>query len=162
MKGWCVQVYDTVALRVVVSDGEGPGAPDPIMTCYRLPPVAYRLWRRVLAEYDDYITRPKGSGYKSIHLAVIGPNGVPLEVQVCRPPYPLTCPRPSCTAASVLVFVALLCYAPCPCQSVCAFSVCLWCGTWSVPRHRGACLSVPLRRPLWSRARLLAAVWSTS
>lgn len=79
-------MYDTVALRVVVSDAEGPGAPDPIMTCYRIPPVAYRLWRRVPAEYDDYITSPKGSGYKSIHLAVIGPCGVPLEVQARPPP----------------------------------------------------------------------------
>eukprot|EP00892_Ulva_mutabilis_P008840 jgi/Ulvmu1/6328/UM029_0036.1 len=76
------QVYDSFALRVVVSDGDGPAAPDPIMTCYRIPPVAYRLWSRVQAEYDDYITRPKGSGYRSIHLAVLGPGGVPLEVQV--------------------------------------------------------------------------------
>lgn len=83
-----VQVYDSVALRVVVSDADWPGAPDPIMTCYRIPPVAYRLWQRVQTEYDDYITRPKGSGYKSIHLAVIGPSGVPLEVQARTPPPP--------------------------------------------------------------------------
>ena len=33
-------------------------------------------------EYDDYIINPKRSGYQSLHTAVKGPGGVPMEVQI--------------------------------------------------------------------------------
>ena len=42
----------------------------------------HRLWRKVGGEYDDYIVNPKQSGYQSLHTAVKGPGGVPMEVQI--------------------------------------------------------------------------------
>ena len=42
----------------------------------------HRLWRKVGGEYDDYIINPKRSGYQSLHTAVRGPGGVPIEVQI--------------------------------------------------------------------------------
>ena len=42
----------------------------------------HRLWRKVGGEYDDYIINPKRSGYQSLHTAVMGPGGVPIEVQI--------------------------------------------------------------------------------
>jgi hypothetical protein len=42
----------------------------------------HRLFRRVAGEEDDYIAQPKPSGYQSLHTAVIGPGGVPMEVQM--------------------------------------------------------------------------------
>lgn len=76
------QVYDARALRVVVDDGQGMREREAIAACYRLQPAVHRLWRRISGEEDDYITQPKGSGYKSLHTAVIGPGGVPMEIQI--------------------------------------------------------------------------------
>ena len=42
----------------------------------------HQLWREVGGENDDYIVNPKRSGYQSLHTAVRGPGGVPMEVQI--------------------------------------------------------------------------------
>ncbi len=76
------EVYDVRALRVVVDDHEGASEREAIEICYKVLPVVHRLWRRVPGEEDDYITVPKPSGYQSLHTAVIGPGGIPMEVQI--------------------------------------------------------------------------------
>eukprot|EP00887_Chlorella_sp_A99_P008297 scaffold12.g8297.t1 len=77
-----LEVYDARALRVVVSDDGGRREAEAIATCYRLLPTVHRLYRRVPGEEDDYIVQPKGSGYQSLHTAVVGPGGVPMEIQI--------------------------------------------------------------------------------
>lgn len=67
------QVYDVRALRVIV-----PGARD----CYSALGVVHDLWEPIPKEFDDYISRPKGNHYQSLHTAVIGPGGRTLEVQI--------------------------------------------------------------------------------
>ena len=67
------QVYDVRALRVIV-----PAAPD----CYSVLGVVHDLWEPIPKEFDDYISRPKGNNYQSLHTAVIGPGGRTLEVQI--------------------------------------------------------------------------------
>ena len=67
------ELYDLRALRVLVDD---------VPTCYAVLGLVHALWLPVPSEFDDYIARPKPNGYRSLHTAVIGPDGKTLEVQI--------------------------------------------------------------------------------
>jgi GTP pyrophosphokinase len=67
------EVYDVRALRVIVPD---------VKDCYTVLGVVHNLWQPLPREFDDYISRPKGNMYQSLHTAVIGPGGRTLEVQI--------------------------------------------------------------------------------
>ncbi|KAK9818140.1 hypothetical protein WJX72_007743 [[Myrmecia] bisecta] len=76
------KIYDARALRVVVDDEGGAKHQEAVQACYDLLSTVRRLWRPVQGETDDYIQNPKPSGYQSLHAAVIGPGGVPMEIQI--------------------------------------------------------------------------------
>ncbi|WP_213437546.1 MULTISPECIES: RelA/SpoT family protein [Lysobacteraceae] len=67
------ELYDLRAVRVLVDD---------VPACYAVLGVVHALWLPVPAEFDDYIARPKRNDYRSLHTAVIGPEGKTLEVQI--------------------------------------------------------------------------------
>lgn len=67
------ELYDIRAVRVLVGD---------IAQCYAALGVVHQLWVPVPQEFDDYIAKPKGNNYRSLHTAVIGPEGRTLEVQI--------------------------------------------------------------------------------
>jgi GTP pyrophosphokinase len=67
------ELYDVRAVRVLVSD---------VATCYAALGVVHQLWLPIPTEFDDYIARPKGNDYRSLHTALIGPGGRALEVQI--------------------------------------------------------------------------------
>lgn len=76
MRGKDVQferLYDIRAVRVIVKD---------VRECYTVLGVVHDLWVPVEGEFDDYIASPKGNDYRSLHTAVLGPEGKTLEVQV--------------------------------------------------------------------------------
>ena len=66
-------VFDVRAVRVLV---------DSVADCYAALGVVHGLWHYVPGEFDDYIATPKANGYRSIHTAVLGPQGRSVEVQI--------------------------------------------------------------------------------
>ncbi|MEM7691177.1 MAG: GTP diphosphokinase [Pseudomonadota bacterium] len=67
------QVYDIRAVRILV---------DEVKDCYATLGLVHGLWRNIPHEFDDYIANPKENGYRSLHTALIGPEGKVLEVQI--------------------------------------------------------------------------------
>ena len=67
------ELYDVRALRIIVPD---------VKDCYAALGVVHNLWQPIPKEFDDYVSRPKGNLYQSLHTAVVGPGGKTLEVQI--------------------------------------------------------------------------------
>jgi GTP pyrophosphokinase len=67
------KLYDIRAVRVIVGN---------VRECYTVLGVVHDLWTPVEGEFDDYIAHPKINHYRSLHTAVVGPEGKTLEVQV--------------------------------------------------------------------------------
>ena len=66
-------LYDIRAVRILV---------DSVRDCYTALGIVHHLWTPLAREFDDYIAKPKANDYRSLHTAVIGPQGKPLEVQI--------------------------------------------------------------------------------
>ncbi len=65
-------IMDIYAFRVIVNDSD---------TCYRVLGQMHSQCR-VRGRVKDYIAIPKANGYQSLHTSMIGPHGVPVEVQI--------------------------------------------------------------------------------
>lgn len=66
-------IYDVRAVRVLVPE---------VRDCYAALGIVHSLWQHVPKEFDDYIATPKENNYRSLHTAVIGPEGRTLEIQI--------------------------------------------------------------------------------
>ncbi|MDX1506782.1 MAG: bifunctional (p)ppGpp synthetase/guanosine-3',5'-bis(diphosphate) 3'-pyrophosphohydrolase [Woeseiaceae bacterium] len=66
-------LYDIRAVRILVDD---------VAACYAALGVVHNLWPYIPGEFDDYIANPKDNDYRSLHTAVVGPEGKTLEVQI--------------------------------------------------------------------------------
>lgn len=67
------QIYDVRAVRVLVKE---------VRDCYAALGVVHSKWQYIPGEFDDYIATPKANRYRSLHTAVIGPEGKTVEVQI--------------------------------------------------------------------------------
>ena len=67
------ELFDVRAIRILLPE---------VRDCYAALGVVHSLWKHIPKEFDDYIATPKENGYRSLHTAVIGPSGKPIEVQI--------------------------------------------------------------------------------
>ncbi len=67
------QIYDVRAVRIYV---------ETIPECYTALGTVHTQWQYLPGEFDDYIATPKENNYRSIHTAVVGPEGKTVEVQI--------------------------------------------------------------------------------
>ncbi len=67
------QVLDIYGFRILVDD---------VSSCYVALGVLHGLYKPFPGKFKDYIAIPKANGYQSLHTAVFGPFGTPIEVQI--------------------------------------------------------------------------------
>jgi RelA/SpoT family (p)ppGpp synthetase len=67
------QVLDIYGFRVIVKD---------VAACYLALGALHSLYKPVPGKFKDYIAIPKFNGYQSLHTTLIGPYGMPVEVQI--------------------------------------------------------------------------------
>jgi len=67
------EIYDLAAIRIIVKTNE---------ECYRALAVVHDAFRPIPGRFKDYIGLPKPNRYQSLHTAVVGFTGRPLEVQI--------------------------------------------------------------------------------
>jgi GTP pyrophosphokinase len=67
------ELFDVRAVRVSVKS---------VADCYTVLGLVHGRWRHIAKEFDDYVANPKDNGYQSLHTAVFGPEGKPLEIQI--------------------------------------------------------------------------------
>jgi len=66
-------IFDVYAFRIFCDD---------VDTCYRVLGIMHNLYKPIPGRFKDYIALPKANGYQSLHSILMGPYGVPIEVQI--------------------------------------------------------------------------------
>lgn len=67
------ELFDVRAIRVTVTS---------VTECYTALGLIHGRWHHIAKEFDDYIANTKENGYQSLHTAVYGPEGKPVEIQI--------------------------------------------------------------------------------
>ncbi len=67
------EIMDVYGFRIILKD---------VDTCYRVLGQMHNLFKPRPNGFKDYIAIPKLNGYQSLHTSLIGPHGVPIEVQI--------------------------------------------------------------------------------
>jgi GTP diphosphokinase / guanosine-3',5'-bis(diphosphate) 3'-diphosphatase len=81
------ELYDIQAVRVIIESNEDKNycelASDPdTQKCYEVMGLVHSLFRPIPGRFKDYIANAKANSYQSLHTAIIGPSGRPVEIQI--------------------------------------------------------------------------------
>jgi len=81
------ELYDVLAIRVIIESHEDKNYcelrhdPD-TQKCYEVMGIVHSIFRPIPGRFKDFIAMPKFNSYQSLHTAVVGPQGKPLEIQI--------------------------------------------------------------------------------
>ncbi len=67
------RINDVFGVRIITTS---------VDDCYRSLGVIHNLYTPVPGRFKDYIAIPKSNGYQSLHTSIIGPHGLPIEMQI--------------------------------------------------------------------------------
>lgn len=67
------ELYDLLGVRIIV---------DTVRQCYEVMGIIHDIFRPIPGKFKDYIAIPKPNMYQSLHTAVVGPHGRPVEIQI--------------------------------------------------------------------------------
>jgi guanosine-3',5'-bis(diphosphate) 3'-pyrophosphohydrolase len=81
------ELYDVLAIRCIIESNDDKnfceiGSDPETAKCYEVMGLVHNLFKPIPGRFKDYIAMPKANSYQSLHTAVLGPKGRPVEIQI--------------------------------------------------------------------------------
>jgi (p)ppGpp synthase/HD superfamily hydrolase len=67
------KIYDIRGIQILC---------DNVSDCYNVLNIIHKNWNYIPSEVDDYISKPKKNGYRSLHTVIYDSKGITFEIQI--------------------------------------------------------------------------------